>query len=685
MKRIEWRQIFARIVKPRWMLIGTITAVVLFALSSRAFGQVGAPAQPAQFESFLNESFSYQGQLKQGGGPVTGACDFQFGLYDALTLGARYGVTQTLTAQTVTNGLFDVVLNSNGQFGTGPFNGSERYLAVAVRCPAGSGSYTALTPRQRVSPAPYALFSIRSLTTSALQGWMVSNSSPASGQVLKYNGAQWAPGADLNGAYQGVVTVAKSGGDFTTISAALSSITTASAANRYLVRVMPGVYAEQVLMKPFVDIEGSGELNTTITAPGTNANTGTVVGADNAEIRFLTMECTGGNANSFAFFSSGVSPRLTHVTAVATGSSGYNIGLYFNFGAPTVNDATASASGGNNNYGVFTRNTSAVLNNVTASGSGGIFSEGVHNTDAGKPVLNNVTARASGGSNTNSGVNNDNAAPVMTNMTIFASGGANTYGVHNVTGAALMTNLTISVTLATGINAGVANELSSGEMNNVKISASGGTSAYGVLNLNNSSPVMTGVSAYAAGGTSNYGVRNESSSAPQMTEVIASASGGNNSYGVSNVTSSPEMTRVSAYASSAYKNFAVHNISGAAPVLTNVTAIASGSWNGSTGFDAFAAYTDSASMTAEGSTFRAIQSLHTYGVYMIRNDINYTVLVTISNSRMGGNDPLDVLANTTARIGSSWLESSNPAFTPGTVTCVGDYNQNFVALDATCK
>ena len=58
---------------------------------------------------------------------------------------------------------------------------------------------------------------------------------------------------------------------------------------------MPGVYSEQVTMKPYVDIEGSGELTTKITYTGSGSpNTGTVLGASNAELRFLSVENTGG-------------------------------------------------------------------------------------------------------------------------------------------------------------------------------------------------------------------------------------------------------------------------------------------------------------------------------------------------------------------------------------------------------
>ena len=97
--------------------------------------------------------------------------------------------------------------------------------------------------------------------------------------------------------YRNVIVVAKSGGDFTSIQAALDSITDASDTNRYLVWVAPGVYNERVTMKPYVDIEGAGEQVTRITYGGSsNPDTGTVVGANDAELRFLTVENTGGGS-----------------------------------------------------------------------------------------------------------------------------------------------------------------------------------------------------------------------------------------------------------------------------------------------------------------------------------------------------------------------------------------------------
>ena len=104
----------------------------------------------------VNSTFTYQGQLKLNGSAVNGACDFQFGLWDAASAGIQVGITQTLSAVNVVNGLFTVSLN----FGANAFAGNARWLGISVRCPAGGGTYATLNPRQALTSTPYAAYSI---------------------------------------------------------------------------------------------------------------------------------------------------------------------------------------------------------------------------------------------------------------------------------------------------------------------------------------------------------------------------------------------------------------------------------------------------------------------------------------------------------------------------------------------
>ncbi len=113
-------------------------------------------------------------------------------------------------------------------------------------------------------------------------------------------------------------------------------------------------------MKQYVDIEGSGEMTTRITFTGSAAcNTGTVIGANNAELRSLTVENTGGTTYAVAIYNNGASPSLLHVTAIASGGTNINVGVHNVNSSPEMTNVTATASGGANNYGVYNISSSS--------------------------------------------------------------------------------------------------------------------------------------------------------------------------------------------------------------------------------------------------------------------------------------------------------------------------------------
>ncbi len=192
----------------------------------------------------------------------------------------------------------------------------------------------------------------------------------------------------------------------------INGITDNSPTNPYLIKLGPGIYdlgTSSLQMKPYVDIEGSGEKTTKIMGAVTNSalpvTNGLINGASNAELRFLTVENTGVGGYTAAMLNSSASPSILHVTASASGGTSYNFGVY--------NDSS-----------------SPVMTNVTASASGGTYSLGVYNYYSPLPVMTNVTASASGGTG-NYGVDNAYSSPVMTNVTARASGGTSNYGVYN--------------------------------------------------------------------------------------------------------------------------------------------------------------------------------------------------------------------------------------------------------------
>jgi hypothetical protein len=101
-------------------------------------------------------AFTYQGQLREGGSPIDGFVDVQFKLFNDAVLGGQIGATVTQLNVDVDNGLLTVDID----FGPTAFEGSQRWLEIAVRSPAGAGSYVTLNPRQAVTAAPYSLRSL---------------------------------------------------------------------------------------------------------------------------------------------------------------------------------------------------------------------------------------------------------------------------------------------------------------------------------------------------------------------------------------------------------------------------------------------------------------------------------------------------------------------------------------------
>jgi len=214
-----------------------------------------------------------------------------------------------------------------------------------------------------------------------------------------------------------VVTVSPTGGDYSSIQAALDSITDAAEDNRYLVKIGPGVYVEQVTMKPFVDIEGSGQDVTTIRwgAGGTTPHC-TVLGTDHAQLRFLTVDLTAGNSSA-AMINDGTSPTLFGVLIRKTGGL-FNVAISNRNGAsPSLTHCRLVAEGN--------------------------FATGASN-EFGSPRFKDVVIEANGDA---VGIQNSSATPELIDVGIHVVGGGmgEAYGIYNNNGHLTLRSCTITV------------------------------------------------------------------------------------------------------------------------------------------------------------------------------------------------------------------------------------------------
>lgn len=110
-------------------------------------------------------AFTYQGRLYDGANPANGRYDLRFNLYDALSAGSLVAGPLTNAPVTVSNGLFTVTLD----FGAGVFTGPSRWLEVGARSNGVAVVFTVLTPRQPLTPTPYAIFA-ETASASGLSG-----------------------------------------------------------------------------------------------------------------------------------------------------------------------------------------------------------------------------------------------------------------------------------------------------------------------------------------------------------------------------------------------------------------------------------------------------------------------------------------------------------------------------------
>lgn len=257
--------------------------------------------------------------------------------------------------------------------------------------------------------------------------------------------------------------------------AAYNGVAGANAANRWLVKVEPGVFdlgTQMLQMKPYVDLEGSGRGMTKIRGAGHDSYLGaTILLSDHSELRDAWAVNYGGDAYAIPILlasSSAASPRVTNVTTEGWGApAAYGVRIASAYGStPIVTHLDASA---------------------TADGSSGSFSYGAVVRGEGTTTLSDSVLTASG-AGTNDGLFiADFVQPKLTRLEIKASGGSSARGIEIVSvggGSGSILELTFSQ-----VTAGGASGQSSGVLND-----------YRTLDIRNSTIIATGPGSTAVSG-----------------------------------------------------------------------------------------------------------------------------------------------------------------------------------------
>jgi hypothetical protein len=125
----------------------TIISVLTFGLMVLSIEIAGATP--------IGTSFTYQGRLIDANSPAEGEYDFIFRIYNAESDGTQAGQDVNIPDVDIIDGYFTVELD----FGN-IFLKEARWLEIAVREGSSTGDFTTLSPRQKITPTPYAIHAV---------------------------------------------------------------------------------------------------------------------------------------------------------------------------------------------------------------------------------------------------------------------------------------------------------------------------------------------------------------------------------------------------------------------------------------------------------------------------------------------------------------------------------------------
>jgi len=426
-------------------------------------------------------AFTYQGQLISGGGPAGGAYHLTFSLFNTNSGGAAIAGPFTTNAVWVTNGLFTVQID----FGPGVFTGASNWLQIGVATNGASG-FTTLSPRQPLTPTPYAIFAG---TAANLSGTLPLAQLP--GVVITNNESATTLG---NVTLSGQLTLPA----IATIDSGGNALLYSDENNNLFLGVDAGNSAT------------SGSYNTAVGVEALNSNT---TGFGNAALGTSALRNNTGGAANTAIGENALYHNTNgfYNTAIGAGALFYNNAAYdtaigvnalYDNTSGTYNTASGAFALYNNTNGWFdtANGTYALFSNPngsynTANGAYALFgnTNGSYNTANGAYAL---------GNNTNGSDNTASGAYALANNTNGSGNTANgAYALGNTTNG--------SANIALGYNAGynfTGNESSNidignpgvkGENNVIRIGA-GQTQTWLAGTVNGDGGGLTNLTAVAA-------------------------------------------------------------------------------------------------------------------------------------------------------------------------------------------
>jgi len=130
------------------------TVRILMVVLAPALAVLVWPAEVSKAEP-MGSAWTYQGRLMDANSPANGLYDLQFKLYDSPSDGNQLASIIDINELDVMDGYLTVLLD----FGSDVFIGNACWLEIGVRQGElnDPNGYTTLSPRQQITPAPYAL------------------------------------------------------------------------------------------------------------------------------------------------------------------------------------------------------------------------------------------------------------------------------------------------------------------------------------------------------------------------------------------------------------------------------------------------------------------------------------------------------------------------------------------------